>query len=68
MKTEKKLAVWRPLKVGQRVKSRTYKKGSQGIVKERLDDSISGLARYGVVLEDDPNNTADFCRWELVEL
>lgn len=65
MKTEKKLAVWRPLKVGQHVRSTTYKKGAHGTVKERLDDSISGLGRYGVTLDNDPNNTADFCRYEL---
>ena len=65
MKTEKKLAVWRPLKVGQHVRLNTYKKGSHGIVKERLDKVFSGLGRYGIILEHDLNNTADFCRYEL---
>jgi hypothetical protein len=68
MKLEKKLAVWKPLKVGQKVRSNTYKKGSHGIVKERLDDQISGLGRYGIILEDDPKNTADFCRYELTAI
>lgn len=66
MKLERKLAVWKPLKIGQRVRSKTWRKGQCGYIFERLDDLISGLARYGVRLDNDPQNTADFCRYELV--
>lgn len=65
MNALKKLAPWRVLAIGQQVESTTYKRGASGTVKERLESRIDGLCRYGVVLDNDKNNTADFCRWEL---
>lgn len=60
------LSVWRPLKVGQRVRvACKYRRGKHGVVKERLDNLISGMARYGVTLDEDPNRTTDFVRAEL---
>ena len=62
---EKRLAPWRPLRIGQRVISMTYHKGQAGTVKERLDTRIDGLGYYGVTMDESPNNTTDFVRYEL---
>jgi len=64
---DRKLAVWKPLKVGMRVESKTWKKGVRGVVWERLgseSEPMNGLRRYGVRL-DCSENVADFCRYEL---
>lgn len=65
MREGKRFAPWRHLPVGTQVTSLTYKKGSHGAIHERLENRVDGLCRYGVRLENDPNNIADFCRYEL---
>jgi len=69
MNPDKKLQVWRPLKVGQRIRIRAkYKRGQFGYIKESLDTgsrAISGIARYGVLLDDGSPNTIDYLRHEL---
>lgn len=65
---EKILSVWKPFKVGQKIKVKAkYRKGEFGIIKERLDDSVNGMGRYGVVLNSSPSLTTDFCRHELTK-
>ena len=68
MKFETKLKAWRPLQVGHRVVSKTYHKGVTGTVIECLgpkDAPMNGLRRYGVRMDDDSRNIADFLRYEL---
>jgi hypothetical protein len=66
---EKQLSVWKPLKVGQRIKvTARYRNGQLGTVKERLDDFINGMGRYGVALDSCPDLTTDFCRHELTKV
>ena len=65
MNIERKLSVWRPLKVGQRVVSKTWNKGASGTVVEALaGHQMNGLDKYGVKM-DFNDNVADFCRYEL---
>lgn len=57
--------VMKPLETGTRVKLKTrWRRGESGTVEERMDDSISGAARYGVRL-DSTGCLADMCRFEL---
>ena len=68
---ETKLKPWRLLRPGTRVQSLTYKRGQRGSIAEvlrRPDDPLNGLLRYGVRLDDDPANVADFCRYEFKAL
>jgi len=62
----KRLAPWRPLRVGQRVMSLTYHKGQLGTVVERLGHRIDGLGYYGVKMDESPDNI-DFTLQQLVE-
>jgi hypothetical protein len=66
--SDKRIQPWRVLKVGQRVRlTGKWRKGWTGTIAERLDDLITGMARYAVRLDADanPGNASDLCRFEL---
>lgn len=70
MNIDKKLKVWSLLKIGDRVESKTYKKGERGTVWEKLgcaDELMNGLRRYGIKM-DRCGNVADFSRYELKKI
>lgn len=64
---EKQLSVWRPLRVGSRVRvTCRWRKGHVGTIIERFDpDRLDGRVRYAVRLDGEPNLTADVVRCEL---
>ncbi len=65
-KYETRLKVWRPLRVGDVVLVKGGLRGGQrGVVRERLDELLTGYERYGLELETLPGTTMDFCRHEL---
>jgi hypothetical protein len=63
------LRLYCTLSAGRRVRiKRGAEKGEHGYVYERLDNLITGMARYGIRLDRLPGNTMDFCRYEFVVL
>lgn len=65
---DKRLAVWKPLRRGDRVKVRArYRRGYVGTVRDVLtrgpDEPMNGYRLYGVELPG--VGVADFCRFEL---
>lgn len=70
MKNEdRRRALYAPLKIGDRVRAKIgqYGEGTIAEVLDTGDRAITGLARYGVRL-DQNLNVWDFCRYELVKL
>lgn len=62
----KSLQCWRPLAIGQRVALKTaWRRGQQGVVIRKWDDSITGMARYSIRLDSDPDRQTDVVRSEL---
>ena len=67
MNPDKILQVWKPLKVGQRVRvtAKCYR-GQRGTIAEVLCiEPMNGVANYGVRLENSPNQITDLRRHEL---
>jgi hypothetical protein len=64
------LKLYRPCKVGKTVRiKRGFKAGQLAVIHEKLDDMITGMSRYGLRFQSDPNNnTHDYCRFEFTPI
>jgi hypothetical protein len=65
---DRRLQAWRPLELNRRVRVvGKYRRGKFGTVVEVESGNITGMAHYGIRL-DDGGNIADFARFEITGL